>query len=53
MHCFAKFIYGTVAQFNDSLMTQFNEGKEYKGIRTIKISEFQNMGSEVKKCWNH
>ena len=53
MHRFPISICGTVAQFNDNLMTQFNEGKEYKGIRTIKIFEFENMGSEIKKCCNH
>lgn len=29
-------------------MTQFNEGKRYEGIRTIKITEFENTTSDVK-----
>ena len=34
-------------------MTQFNQGKEYEGIRTIKIFEFENTRSYVKKCCDH
>ena len=34
-------------------MIQFNKGKGYKGIRTIKIFEFENTRSFVKKCWSH
>ena len=35
----------TVPQFNDNLMTQYNEGKGYKVYRTIKIFEFENTTS--------
>ena len=34
-------------------MTQFNEGKEYKGIRTLKIFEFEKTRSHVKKYYDH
>ena len=47
MHRFTISIYETVLQFNDNLMTQFNEGKGYEGIRTIKISKFENAKNEV------
>ena len=47
MHRFTISIYETVLQFNDNLMTQFNEGKGYERIRTIKISKFENAKNEV------
>ena len=47
MHCFTISIYETVLQFNDNLMTQFNEGKGYNGIRTIKVSKFENTKNDV------
>ena len=47
MHCFTISIYETVLQYNDSLMTQFNEGKGYNGIRTIKVSKFENTKNDV------
>ena len=34
-------------------MAQFNEGMGHKRIRTIKIFEFENTKSHIKKCWNH
>ena len=33
-------------------MTQFDEGKGYEGIR-IKIFEFENARSDIKKCCSH
>ena len=50
MHCFTMSICETVHQFNNNLITQFNQGKGYRGIRTIKIFEFENTISDVKKC---
>ena len=47
MHCFTISIYETVLQYNDSLMTQFNEGKGYNGIRKIKVSKFENTKNDV------
>ena len=35
-----------------NLMTQFDEGKGYEGIR-IKIFEFENARSDIKKCCSH
>ena len=43
----------TVTQFNDNLMAQFNEGRGHKRIRTLKIFEFENTRSHVKKCFDH
>ena len=37
-----------MSQFIDNLMKQYNEGKEYKVNRTIKIFEFENTRSDVK-----
>ena len=34
-------------------MTHFDEGKGYEGIRTIKIFEFENRRSDIKKCCSH
>ena len=35
-------------------MTQFNEGKGYEGIGTIKIFDIENTSAEVKKkCHDH
>ena len=39
----------TVSQFNGNLMTQFNKGEDYKGMRAIKILEFENTRSNLKK----
>ena len=36
-----------------TLMTKFNEEKEYEEIRTIKIFKFENTRSEIKKCCSH
>ena len=33
-------------------MTQLNDGKEYQGT-TVKIVEFENTRSDVKKCCDH
>ena len=38
----------TVPQFNGNLMIQYNEGKGYKGYRTINIFEFKNTKSDIK-----
>ena len=35
MHCFTISICETVPQFNDRLMTQFNEGKGTKGLEQL------------------
>ena len=35
----------TVPQFNDNLMTQFSEGKGYKGIKTIPVVENTFVGA--------
>ena len=43
----------TVTQFNDNLVAQFNEGMGHKRIRTLKIFEFENTRSHVKKCCGH
>ena len=53
IHCFTISICETVSQFNDNLMTQFDEIKRNQRIRTIKSSESENRGSNVKKCCNH
>ena len=37
---------------NDNLMTQFNEGKGYQGIRALKTLELGNTRSDIK-CCNH
>ena len=37
-----------VLQFNDNAKTQYNEGKGYQRIRTVK-TEFENIRSDVKK----
>ena len=34
-------------------MTQFNEGEKYEWIRTIKIFEFENTKSYIKKYSDH
>ena len=34
----------------DNLMTQFNKGKGYEGIRKIKIFEFGNSRSDISCC---
>ena len=34
-------------------MTQFNQGKGYEQIKTIKIIEFENTEKDVKKCCKH
>ena len=39
----------TVPQFNGNLRTQFNEGKGYQGIRTVKTYELENTRSDIKK----
>ena len=39
----------TVLQFNGNLMTQFNKGEDYEGMRAIKILEFENSRSNLKK----
>ena len=36
-----------------NLMAQFNEGMGHKRIRTLKIFEFENTRSHVKKCCDH
>ena len=38
----------TMSQFRDSLMAQYNEGKEHKLNRAIKIFDFENTRSDVK-----
>ena len=38
-----------VIQFNDKLMTQFNEGMTHKRNRTM----FENTRNHVKKCCDH
>ena len=53
MHDFMISICETVSQFNCNLMTQFDEGKRYIGIRTIKIFEFENIRRDIKKCCSH
>ena len=50
MHCLTIFKRETVTKFNDNLMAQFNEGMGHKRMRTIKIFEFENTRSRVKKC---
>ena len=42
-----------MTQFNDNLSTQFNEGKEYQGIRTVITFEFENTKRDVNKYFNH
>ena len=49
IHCSTIYIFETVPQFNDNLMTQFNEWKGYKGIRIIKIFQFENTRTDVKE----
>ena len=39
----------TVFQFNGNLMTQFNKGEDYEGMRAIKILEFENTRRNLKK----
>ena len=49
IHCSTIYIFETVPQFNDNLMTQFNEWKGYNGIRIIKIFQFENTRADVKE----
>ena len=46
MHRFTISTYKTVHQSNDKLRAQIS--KRYKGIKTVKISEFENTRSNVK-----
>ena len=39
-----------MTQSNDNLMAKFTEGMDHKIIRTLKIFEFENTKSHVKKC---
>ena len=48
MHRFTISTCETVSQ-----MTKFNERKGYKGIKTIKIFEFENTRSYIKKCYGY
>ena len=50
MHHFTISICETVSQFNDNLMSQFDEGKRCNRIRTFKIFELENTRSDIKKC---
>ena len=43
----------TETKFNDSVMTQFNEGKGYRGIRAVKTLKFENTRGDAKKCCSH
>ena len=36
-------------QFNDSLMVQINQGKSYRGNRTINVFVFEDTRRDVKK----
>ena len=49
MHRFRTSICDTMLQFNDILMTQVDKGKEHKGIRKLKIFEFKNTRTDIKK----
>ena len=43
---------GEFPNLNHNLMTQFNEGESYQGIRTIKTFESENTRNNIK-CCNH
>ena len=49
MHRFRTSICDTMLQFNDILITQVDKGKEHKGIRKLKIFEFKNTRTDIKK----
>ena len=52
MHYFTIFICETQFQLNDNLMTQFNEGKECEGVRTIKSLSLK-IQEATSKCCDH